>query len=249
MDRFGIEIWPAVLVFARMGSFVMLLPGLGETFVSPRFRLAVAFMMALVLAPAAAQVAPGIPTKMGDALGIIFMEMLIGIALGAVTRLVMSALATAGQIASLQSGLAMGAMFDPTFGGQTPQLQTFMGMLGLAAALAANMHHALIEAAWATYERFPPGGRFPVNDWAEYAVLGISNSFSVAMQMSAPLLVFGFLYYAALGVVSRMLPQIQIFFVAQPLGLLLGILVFLMSLGVAIGIFLESLERFALEWT
>jgi flagellar biosynthesis protein FliR len=227
----------------------MLLPGLGETFVSPRFRLAVAFMMALVLAPAAAQVAPGIPTKMGDALGIIFMEMLIGIALGAVTRLVMSALATAGQIASLQSGLAMGAMFDPTFGGQTPQLQTFMGMLGLAAALAANMHHALIEAAWATYERFPPGGRFPVNDWAEYAVLGISNSFSVAMQMSAPLLVFGFLYYAALGVVSRMLPQIQIFFVAQPLGLLLGLLVFLMSLGVAIGIFLESLERFALEWS
>lgn len=208
MDRFGIEIWPAVLVFARMGTFAMLLPGLGETFVSPRFRLAVALMMAIVLAPAAAKLAPIIPEKIGDALGMVFLEMLVGFAIGAVTRLVMSALAVAGQIASLQTGLAMGAVFDPTFGGQTPQLQTFLGMLGLAAAMAANMHHALIEAAWASYQRFPPGGTFPVNDWAEYAVLGISNSFSVAMQMSAPLLVFGFLYYAALGVISRMLPQI-----------------------------------------
>ena len=69
------------------------------------------------------------------------------------------------------------------------------------------------------------------------------------MQMSAPLLVFGFLYYAALGVVSRMLPQIQIFFVAQPAGVLLGLLVFLMSLSVAIGLFLQSVERFALEWS
>jgi flagellar biosynthetic protein FliR len=182
-------------------------------------------------------------------LGMVFLEMLIGLSLGAVTRLVMSALATAGQIASLQTGLAMGAVYDPTFGGQTPQLQTFLGMLGLAAAMAANLHHALIEAAWTTYEKFPPGGVFPVNDWAEYAVQGISNSFSVAMQMSAPLLVFGFLYYAALGVVSRMLPQIQIFFVAMPVGVLLGLLVFLMSLSVAIGLFLQSLERFALDWS
>jgi flagellar biosynthetic protein FliR len=249
MDQFGIEIWPAVLVFARMGSFAMLLPGLGETFISPRFRLSVAFLMALVLAPAAAKVAPPIPVKIGDALGVVFLEILIGLSLGAVTRLVMSALATAGQIASLQTGLAMGAVYDPTFGGQTPQLQTFLGMLGLAAAMAANLHHALIEAAWASYQKFPPGGVFPVNDWAEYAVLGISNSFSVAMQMSAPLLVFGFLYYAALGVVSRMLPQIQIFFVAQPAGVLLGLLVFLMSLSVAIGLFLQSVERFALEWS
>jgi flagellar biosynthesis protein FliR len=248
VDSFGIEIWPAVLVFARMGSFAMLLPGLGETFISPRFRLSVAFLMALVLAPAAGAVAPAIPAKLGDALGMIFQEMLIGLALGAAARLVMSALAMAGQIASLQTGLAMGAMFDPTFGGQTPQLQTFLGMLGLAAAMAANLHHDLIEAAWASYQRFPPGGVFPTNDWAQYAVMGISNAFSIAMQMSAPLLVFGFLYFAALGVLSRMLPQIQIFFVAQPAGVLLGLLVFLMSLSVAIGIFLESLERFALDW-
>lgn len=249
MDQFGIDVWPAVLAFARMGTFAMLLPGLGETFVSPRFRLGAALLMALVLAPAAAKVAPGIPEKTGEALGMVFQEMLVGFAIGAAARLVMAALAIAGQIASLQTGLAMGAVFDPAFGGQSPQLQTFLGILGLAAAMAANLHHSLIEAAWASYQKFPPGGHFPVNDWAEYAIVGISNAFSVAMQMSAPLLVFGFLYYAALGVVSRMLPQIQIFFVAQPAGLLLGLLVFLMSLSVSIGIFLESLERFALDWS
>ena len=48
MDRFGIDVWPAVLAFARMGAFAMLLPGLGETFVSPRFRLSAALLMALV---------------------------------------------------------------------------------------------------------------------------------------------------------------------------------------------------------
>ncbi len=248
MDQFGIDVWPAVLAFARMGTFAMLLPGLGETFVSPRFRLSAALLMAFILAPAAAKVAPGIPAKTGDAFSMIFQEMMIGFALGAATRLVMSALAIAGQIASLQTGLAMGAVFDPAFGGQSPQLQTFLGLLGLAAAMAANLHHALIEAAWVSYQRFPPGAHFPVNDWAEYAIRGIGNAFSVAMQMSAPLLVFGFIYYAALGVVSRMMPQIQIFFVAQPAGVLLGLLVFLMSLSVAIGLFLESLERFALEW-
>lgn len=248
MERFGIEIWPAVLAFARMGTFAMLLPGLGETFISPRFRLCAALLMAFVLAPAAAQVAPPIPAKVGETFGIIFQEMLVGFAIGAAARFVMSALAIAGQIASLQTGLAMGAVFDPSFGGQSPQLQTFLGMLGLAAAMAANLHHSLIEAAWASYGKFPPGGHFPIGDWATYAVMGMSNAFSVAMQMSAPLLVFGFIYYAALGVVSRMMPQIQIFFVAQPAGVLLGLFIFLMSLSVAIGVFLESLERFALDW-
>ncbi len=248
MEQFGIDVWPTVLAFARMGTLAMLLPGLGESFVSPRFRLCAALLMALVLAPAAAKVAPAIPDKTGETFTMIFQEMLVGFAIGAAARLVMSALAVAGQIASLQTGLAMGAVFDPSFGGQSPQLQTFLGMLGLAAAMAANLHHALIEAAWVSYQRFPPGGHFPINDWAEYSILGISNAFSVAMQMSAPLLVFGFIYYAALGVVSRMMPQIQIFFVAQPAGVLLGLLVFLMSLSVAIGLFLESLERFALEW-
>jgi flagellar biosynthesis protein FliR len=248
MESFGVPVWPAILAFARMGSLAMLLPGLGETFVSPRFRLGAALMMAFVLAPTAAALSPDVPAKMGDAISMVFGEMIVGLCIGAAARLVMSALAIAGQIAALQTGLAMGTMFDPSMGGQSAQLQAFLGMLGLAVAMAANVHHALIEAAWTSYQRFPPGAPIPFNDWADYGITGISNAFSVAMQMTAPLLVFGFLYYAALGFVSRMLPQIQIFFAAMPAGVLLGLLIFTLSLGVSMSVFLDSLARFGAEW-
>ena len=248
MESFGIPIWPAILAFARMGALAMMLPGLGETFVSPRFRLGAALAIAIVLAPAAAALSPTIPAKMGDAIGTVFGEIIVGLCIGAAARMVMSALAIAGQIAALQTGLAMGTMFDPSVGGQSAQLQAFLSMLGLAMAMAANVHHALIEAAWTSYQRFPPGGAFLTNDWAEYATTGMSNAFAVAMQMSAPLLVFGFLYYAALGYVGRMLPQIQLFFAALPAGVLLGLFIFMLSLGVSMGVFLNSVERFGAEW-
>jgi flagellar biosynthetic protein FliR len=248
MEEFGFPVWGAFLAFARMGSLCMLLPGLGEAYVSPRFRLTIAVLFALVLAPTAAAASPHVPANGFAAIGIIVGEMVVGLAIGAAARMVMSALATAGQIAALQTGLAMATTFDPSVGGQSAQLQAFLAMLGLTLAMTANLHHGLIEAAWASYQRFPPGAPLPIGDWSEYALNSMGSAFAIAVQMSAPLLVFGFLYYAALGMVSRMLPQIQIFFAAMPAGVGLGLLVFMLTLGVSMSIFLNSLEQFTIDW-
>lgn len=237
-----------VLVFARVGTLVMLMPGIGERFIFSRARLSLAFFLALMLVPMARSVITT-PSDTPGLLGLLISEILIGLSLGFCVRLVMACLQTAGTIVAQTMGLGFAMTVDPTGGLQNPSIGNLLTMLGTTLILVTDLHHIAIAAIYRSYELLPPGGLPEVSDILTLAIRATAQGFSLAVQISAPFIVFGLLFNLGLGVLARLMPQLQVFFLAVPASILGGMLVFLAVIGVMMGVFLDELGGFLRQLT
>ncbi len=237
-----------VLVFARVGTLVMLMPGIGERFILSRGRLALAFFVALVIMPMARGVIT-VPTDPATLGGLLISEILIGLSIGACVRLLMGALQTAGLIVAQTMGLGFAMTVDPTGGMQNPSIGNLLSMLGITLILASDLHHVALVAIHESYRLLPPGGFPDVGDVLALAVKAMTRGFALAVQISAPFIAFGLLFNLGLGVLARLMPQMQVFFLAIPASILGGMLVFLAAIGVMMGVFLEDLGAFLRQLT
>ena len=226
------QVFAAGLVFARLGAIIMLLPGFGETFIPPRIRLAFALTMSLMLYPLVAGAAPPLPGSPGDMAAAVIKELLIGLMIGGVIRMFMSSLATAGEVVSLQTTLSFSQTANPTQAQPSTTLGTFLGLMGIVLIMATDLHHLFIAAIVRSFTLFPFGREVALADAAEMAVGTMGGSFALGLQLAAPVIVFSLIFNIATGLVGRVMPQFQVFFVATPLMLLMGLSVFALSLGV-----------------
>jgi flagellar biosynthetic protein FliR len=240
-----------LLTFARVGTLIMLMPGLGEQLVSPRIRLAFALLVSLILFP---MVRPLLPTEGGAIAGptliaLLFGEILIGLMLGLTVRMVLAALQTAGLIVSQQLGLSYAMTVDPTMGGQQAALGNFLTLLGVTLILATDLHHLALEAIGRSYMLLPPDGVPGMGEAATLALKAVARGFGLAVQISAPFIAFGILFNIGLGVISRLMPQMQVFFVGVPASVMIGMFVLFGSLGIMMGVFLDDIGRYLAEYT
>ena len=242
--RIDVSFLPALaaafmLVFARIGTMLMLLPALGEQNVSPRMRLTFALVLAAVLLPlhrSAYHIDPG---ALGPALVMLVEEILVGAVLGLTARLTISALEVAGSIIAQQLGLGFVTAVDPAQGEQGVIVGNFLSMLGLTLIFATNMHHLVIAALSDSYTLFAPGEVPAAGDVAALMTRTVAGAFRIGVQLSAPFIVFGLLFNIGLGVLSRLMPQMQVFFVALPLSILVGFVLLVLVLGAMMGLFLD----------
>jgi flagellar biosynthetic protein FliR len=228
-----------LLVFARVGTMLMLLPGLGEQNISARMRLTIALVLAAVLLPlhrSAYHIDAG---ALGPAIVMLVEEIIVGAVLGITARLTISALEVAGSVIAQQLGLGFVTAVDPTQGEQGVILGNFLTMLGITLFFATDMHHLVIAALNDSYSLFEPGEVPVAGDVAALVTRTVAGAFRIGIQLSAPFLVFGLLFNLGLGVLSRLIPQMQVFFVALPLSILIGFLFLLLVLGSMMGLFLD----------
>jgi flagellar biosynthetic protein FliR len=139
LTLYGVEIWATALLFARIGGMIMLLPGFGEPAVPARIRLAFALTMAIAMGPALAN---NVPAAANSAMGMAFQvgaEVLIGIMLGGAARMLVSALATAGQIVGMEMGISFAQTADPTATGSGQLVAVFLGIMGVALIFATAL--------------------------------------------------------------------------------------------------------------
>jgi flagellar biosynthetic protein FliR len=102
-----------------------------------------------------------------------------------------------------------------------------------------GLHHLMIGAIAGSYTLLPPDQALPAADMAEMALRLVTGSFALGLQLSAPFMVFGLLIYVTLGVLSRLMPQLQIFFLAMPINILVGFVLLMLFLGVMMTAFLD----------
>lgn len=228
-----------MLVFARVGVMVMLLPGLGELSVPVRLRLTMALMLAAIFLPLYREAYHLDLGAFGPLLLLMGQEMLIGAVLGLTARLTISALQVAGSVVAQQMGLGFVTAVDPSQGQQNAILGNFLTMLGVTLIFATDLHHLAIAAINDSYRLFAPGAVLPVEDIASLILRAAAGAFRVGIQLSAPFLVFGLLFNLGLGILSRLMPQMQVFFIGLPLSILLGFLILLAAVGAMMGLFLE----------
>lgn len=236
------EAFAMFLVFARVGMTIALLPGFGETYVSTRIRLMLAASITFVLAPVLRPLLPPEPTAVAEFILLLLMEVGIGGFLGVIARLTLSALQTAGSIIGMQTSLSAAFAFDPSTAQQGALTASFLGAVALIVIFAADFHHLMFRALADSYTLFPPGGALPIGDFAQLVTRVVASSFSVGVRISAPFLVFGLIFFLGLGLIARLMPQMQVFFVSQPAQILIGLILFAGTLAVGIGAFLGSFE-------
>ncbi len=230
-----------LLVFARIGTMVMLLPGLGEMTVPVRVRLTVALMLAAIFLPLHREAYALDLRQFGPVLQMLAQELLIGAVLGLTARLTVSALQVAGAVVAQQMGLGFVTAVDPTQGQQNAIVGNFLTILGVTLVFATDLHYLVIAALNDSYRLFAPGASFLAGDLAALFTKTVAGAFKVGIQLSAPFLVFGILFNLGLGILSRLMPQMQVFFVGLPLSILLGFLILILVVSAMMGTFLEFL--------
>ncbi len=245
--RFDISLLPSLaaaflLVFARIGTMVMLLPGLGELNIPMRVRLTLALVLTAILLQLHRNAYPLDLTVPGPVLALLFQELLVGAVLGLTARLTVSALQVAGSIVAQQLGLGFVTAVDPTQGQQGVILGNFLAVLGVTLVFATDLHYLVIAALNDSYRLFRPGEIPIFGDVAAHFTKTVAAAFRVGVQLSAPFIVFGLLFNLGLGVLSRLMPQMQVFFVGLPLSILLGFLILILVLGAMMGTFLDHVE-------
>jgi len=231
-----------MLVFARVGAMLMLLPGLGEMLISSRLRLTMALVLAAVMLPLHRDAYHVDLHALGPAGVLLAEELLIGAVLGMTARLTISALQITGSVVAQQLGLGFVTAIDPTQGQQGVLIGNFLTILGIALVFATNLHHLVIAALDDSYTLFNPGEVPLTGDMAALMTRTLAGAFRVGIQLSAPFLVFGLLFNLGLGLLSRLMPQMQVFFVGIPLSILAGFLILFLVLVAMMGTYLGSVE-------
>jgi flagellar biosynthetic protein FliR len=225
------QVFVGGMVFARVGAMIMTMPGLGDTPTPVRLRMAFALLMCIVVAPVVASTLPQTPPTLGELIGDMMREVLIGLAIGGILRIFMAAMAIAGEVISISTTLSFAQTTNPTQGQQNTTLATFLSLMSMVLIMATNLHHLFIGAMVRSYTLFPYGHPEPIGDFAQLAIRTTSGAFALGIQLTAPVLAFSLIFNIATGLVGRAMPQFQIFFAAAPLQVMLGLSLFALSTG------------------
>lgn len=243
------QVFTFLLIFCRVGSAMMLLPGIGEAYVSARVRLLLAAMFSLVLAPAM-QSFPAPPESIALLAGYIFAEILTGLFMGTITRFLLSAVSMAGMIIAYQSSLASALVQDVTMsGGQGSSLSNLLGLSALVLFFVTGLHHLMLQTLADSYQIFKVGSFPVIADFTQHAVNTMNASFIMALQLSAPHIVIGLVIYLAGGIIGRLMPSFQVFFVIVAPNLMISFFVLMIVFSSImmwyLDYFRESMLKFA----
>jgi flagellar biosynthesis protein FliR len=225
------EIGGVLLVFARLGAALMVVPGIGDHYVLPRLCLLLALALSLLVAPALAARLPVVPEEPLALAALVAPEIVVGLVLGFAARLALAAVHVGGSLIATQSGLSAAAMFDPNEA--TPA--TFLTVTALAILFAADFHHLLLQAGAASYAVLPVA--------AELLVQLSAAAIATGARIAAPMILAAILVTLALGALGRMVPSLPALFVALPLQLLLALVMLELALPAVMRLFAEMLAR------
>lgn len=233
-----------LLIFCRVGSAIMLMPGFGESYVTARARLFMAMMLSLILVPVLLAGLPNAPTSVGGLVTLLIGEILVGLMIGGIGRMLLAGVHMAGGIIAYQSSLASALTANIAgFSGQDTSVGNLLSMTTIVLVFVTDLHHVMIKGLADSYSVFIPG-HFPLmEDFAKHATATMSATFRIAMQMASPHLVVGMLLYLGAGVIARLMPNIQIFFILMAPQLLISFCILMVTVSSIMLWYLDYLKE------
>lgn len=236
------ELFAFLMVFCRIGSAMMVLPGFGEVFVLPRARLMLALAVSFVLTPMLSKLMPEVPVTIGGLIAILAVEILIGVFLGFLVRVLVTAIHTAGTIMATQSGLANAMMFDFTMSGQTTPINNLLTFFAIVLIFTMDLHHLMLGAVIDSYNIFSVAQSPPALDMAYSVANYVNRTFYVAFRLSAPFIIVTLVLNLGAGVLSRLMPTFQVFFIMMPAQILVTFLILIVALPAMMLYYLSHIE-------
>lgn len=219
----NVEIYSFLIIFLRLGSALMVMPGFMSSYINARIRLLIAITMTIVVIPFLSKDLPPAPMETGEILRLCLFEITYGIFLGLCMQVMFQALSLAGNYGGQAIGFSNAQIFDPSFQTQSLVIGTFLSITALTVVFITDLHHLMISAVIESYQAFPVGASLPVDDFAKFLAKTLNQSFIVGFKLGSPFIAFTIIFYTGMGLVSRLMPQLNIFFLSLPLQIYLGL--------------------------
>lgn len=232
-----------MLIFMRTGMAVMIMPGIGDGFVSAQIRLHFVLAFSFLLTPFLAPMLPPLPSHTPDLILLLLSEAFIGLFIGTVMRIMISALDTAGMVVSIQSAFSNALVFNPQTASQGSLMGALYSITGVTLLFVTNLHHYMIASIVDSYQLFPALVKAPeMQPILEVVARTVSAAFRIGVQLAIPFLIVGTVVQAAFGLMGRLMPQIQIYFLALPVQILLSLVILTMVLSAGMIYWLQGFE-------
>ena len=236
MERF-------ILVLFRAAGVVAFVPFWGSRLIPVKVRIGLCFILAVVFYSVSAGMSFSPTEDIFKLSWMVLKETAIGTVLGLAGYLVFSGVELAGEMAGMQMGLRMATVVNPQFEAQSSLLAQFNVLFALMVLLAINGHHWFIEGLAKSFRLIPPGGAvLREATFARMIALG-GEMFLIGLKMSAPIVVAMLLTNAALGLMVRVVPQMNIFVIGFPVLVAVGMFILFLSLKAMAYLILDLLLR------
>ncbi len=230
------------LVLARVAGAVMLLPGLGDATPPPMLRAGLALGLTLLLLPLVRPLIPTAPPDMLAVAAMVAANAAIGLWLGWLARALVLALPMAGQVIAYMMGLANVLEPDTGLGGQSTALGRLFGLVATVAVLVSGLWAVPVAALAGSFRLFPPGDVLGAGGGARAATAAVARGFALAVQLAAPFLIAAVIWQVATGVVARLIPRLQVYFLAMPAQILGGLALLALLAGGIVTAWVDALR-------
>lgn len=206
----------------------MLAPVFGARGVPVAIKLGIAGSFTVIIYPMISATQPTIPVDFLPYVAVVVKEIMVGLVIGYVIYTLTAVLQGAGQLIDFQMGFTMGSAIDPVYGVQSPMMGNFQMILATMLMLATNSHHYLIAALVKSYAYIPLNPSNIPTNFTFYSHL-FANVVALSIQIALP--VFGALLVSDLGVglLSRTVPQLNIFSVVFPVKIIFGFVILFLA--------------------
>ena len=225
-----------LLVLVRVTAFFVTVPFFSYRTIPPQVRIAIGFVLAWMMYYTI-DIEPFVVN--GDYILLVLKEALIGLLLGLIGYIIMSAIQIAGSFIDFQMGFAIANIIDPQTGAQSPLIGQFFNTLALLILLAVDGHHLILDGIFYSYQFMPIDQVFPDfkdKDFIEFILTTFTAVFGIAFQMAAPVVATLFLVDLALGITARTVPQLNIFVVGFPIKIAVSFIVLFIMMAVMIDV-------------
>jgi flagellar biosynthetic protein FliR len=238
----SIEIYKFLLVFCRVAGAIRFLPAIGESFFPMTVKVAFSLGLSFLIYPLVLSQMP-ISEQPIFLLTCIIKETFIGIFLGLTLKLTFHSMHFAAVFIVTQSGLAFATMYDPSQKEQSTILTTLLNITVIMAIFVSNTHHMFIKTIVESYYIFQPNLLLNLTDFSQSIINTISSSFVIAFKISAPYFLIHLLLTICNGILSRLMPSFQVFFVMTPLQVLITYIILFLTLNSTIELELDALQQ------
>ncbi|MDR1440669.1 MAG: flagellar type III secretion system protein FliR [Clostridiales bacterium] len=236
-----------MLVFVRMTGMFAVSPIFGRRNLPTYYKIGLAFFLALLLT---ASGAPAMPQTGGTPLEYALLaltELMVGISIGFIPYLMFSAIYLAGQLIDMKIGFSMVSVLDPVSNLQIPVTSNFYFILCMLVFITVNAHHSVIRAIYESYA-FVPAGTLSISRGVVDGLFRLfSDIFVLGFRMAAPIVFTVLLTDVALGIISKAMPQMNVFMVGMPLKILVGLIIIIVTLPAMMLILGELFRNVELE--
>ncbi len=238
----SVNIFGFFLIFSRIGTAMMLMPGFSAIYVNVRIRLALALAISFVVSPMLMPIMPIQPTEVSVLILMVVSEVFIGVFIGTIGRIALGVLQVAGTITAMVSSLANALIQDPIAEQQSSVISSFLTALGVMILFVTNMHHMMIAAVIESYSLFLPATVLSLGDFAWIVARNVADSFALGLQLASPFIVVGLAYFVGLGVLGRLMPTLPLFFFMMPIQIAMQLSILALSLSVIMMVFLQHFQ-------